>query len=143
MVQMISPYGVKFRDERREPTAVDVRPGRVEHYLSRGWHLAEGEDFEVESSPDAALNPGEKVDLEAETPDVKADGENFDNGQPLGVDAVVKTAPASLPGLSGKTKEALEAIATNEGVEFDSDTSKPDLKRAIETKRAENASAAE
>jgi hypothetical protein len=152
LVQLINPFGGNVKT-----APIDVPEAKVKRYLGLGYTLAEGETFDVSSL--AADGPRElSVDENL------GKGLN-QHGQPLpddGVDAGARraqfestslpegsavkvderqvhidppTGTSNLAGLSGKSRDQLIIIATEEGVGFDPDATKPQIKSLIEAKR--------
>ena len=146
----------------KEPTALDVsNPDKVVRLLSVGWSLADGEKFDAEkakkkkprelnaadlgnrevalglttTSDDTSATESSGGDTTLDDiPDDEGEGEEDEEEDSSA--GVAKAASAgSLPGLSGKTRDALVAIAEAEGVKIESDANKPTIKRLIEAHR--------
>lgn len=138
------------------------RPEKIERLLRAGWSLGEGESFERIALPEDVKKPPVATNVASgdvptandnfegdvsldDIPDGDGEGDDGESGDDGEEPASTHPAPApapvaagSLPGLSGKSRDALAKIADNEGVQYAADATKPDIKRAIEAHRAAN-----
>lgn len=155
MTDLIPPVNPKGKP----PVALSVSdPAKVQRMLGNGWQLAEGETFDPSTvkadkprelnAPDLGLRTdsddtsGGDISLD-DIPDSDEDEDDDEDGdedeEPASTTGATVPRPqgtGSLPGLSGKSRDALAAIAKAEGVSFAADATKPDIKRAIEAHRA-------
>lgn len=154
MTDLIPPVNPKGKP----PVVLSVNdPAKVQRMLGNGWQLAEGETFDPSTikadkprelnAPDLGLRTdsddtsGGDVTLN-DIPDADDDDDDEDaddDEEPASTGGAPAPRPVhtgSLPGLSGKSRDALAAIAKAEGVAFAADATKPDIKRAIEAHRA-------
>lgn len=98
----------------------------------RGIHNASGDVVMLEAGQSADIDLADGED----------EGEWFSFGDdPLDHDGNGKKGGAKFPGLTGKTKDELLAIAADEGVTVEDDATNDDIKSAIELSREEKAKA--
>lgn len=133
--RMVNPH-IKGSQELTVPDT------RVQKFQSKGWVLAEGQDFQAPKE-----KKGRVIPVDESLAPKRNEDQGVDTGRPLPEGAVVKQDGSlvdhegkvpfqNLPGLTGKSKEVMLGIAKAENIEVDASASKPNIKLAIENARA-------